>query len=125
MRSRLLCSSRASRMPGLQFEALHPFHQPFIQSASKGSESKSKRMIEYTLHTWMKYLSFGSLLKMQASCRRVCRYHLCFLLSTLPAAVSWAHDETRRVDRVAGLQDPPQTFRSITLLCAAPFIKLH
>lgn len=117
----------------VRFEALRSFHQCCIQTASKESKSKNKCIIEFTLHTWMKYLFFWFLMKnagllQRSVCVRVCARVCMCVRSTLPMAVWWMHDKTLLgvpVDSVAWLQDPLQTLRSITLLCTAPLIQLH
>ncbi len=56
----------------MRFEALLSFHQHCIETTSKESKSKSKCIIEFTLHTWMKYLFCDSSWKMQACCSCLC-----------------------------------------------------
>lgn len=114
---------------GLRFEALRLFHQWFIPSASKESESKSK------MHNWI-YIThldeifiFWLLIKNPGLLQDVSAV-ICarFVLDT--ASSSFGGCMIRLlpgvpVDGVAGLLDPPQTLRSITLLCTSPFIKPH
>lgn len=100
------------------FSLLLSAHQSCIHITSKEMESKSKCIIEFTLHTWMKYLFFESSWKMQLRCVRG-YVILCVAVST-----------------VAWYQDALQTFRgmrwsrttccqsfSLTLTSAFAFMK--
>lgn len=81
----------------MRFEALWSFHQRCIQTASKESKSKNKCIIEFTLHTWMKYLFF---LIPHEKCRLIAEVHMCLCVSEavmLPAAARWMCDKNESV----------------------------
>lgn len=90
----------------LQTEALPSAHQSCIHSTSKEWESKNKCKIEFTLHTWMKYLFFDTSWKMQLFVCECAAHQLGVWQYAVPCVA---------VSTLAWHQDALQTFRSMRL----------